>query len=360
MSRIVTTTPQSKKRILYVITKSNMGGAQRYVYDLATNLPKERFDVVVAMGGSGMLKERLNLAMIRTIEVTSFTRNISPVRDISTFFELITLFRNERPDVVHLNSAKAVTVGALAARIARVPRIISTVHGWAHNEPRPWFQKILIRTVERIGTMLAHTTIVVAKADAQWGAIAIHNGMREPLLCSREEARKILRIAPDAFVVGSIGEFTRNKNYAALIEAVKHTDVTLVLIGEGEEQKKLRRMANEQTVFTGYIPDASNILRAFDMFVLPSKKEGLPYVLLAAGTARLPVIATNVGGVPEIITDGITGTLVKSGSPSAIKTAINRYRNNPELRNRHGEALHNHVRTSFVLTRMVDQTVAQY
>lgn len=349
-----------KKKILYVITKSNFGGAQRYVLDLATHVPKEHFESVVALGGGGMLKGRLDSAGIRTIEIKNFTRDISPFKDMRAFFELIALFRDETPDVVHLNSAKAVTIGALAARIAQVPRIVATVHGWASNEPRPWWQRALIRTIERTGALLAHTTIVVANGDARWGAVVIHNGIRESALLSREEARKELVIPGDAFVIGSIGELTKNKNYAALIDAIKLTDATLALIGDGEERERLERMANARTLFLGYKNDAGRYLPAFDVFVLPSKKEGLPYVLLEAGNARLPVIATHVGGVPDILKDGITGTLIPPGSLSALQAAITRYADDSALRKRHGDALCEHVRSSFVLTRMVDQTIAHY
>jgi glycosyltransferase involved in cell wall biosynthesis len=360
MSHIVTADSGLKKRVLYVITKSQFGGAQRYVFDLAIHIPKDRFEVAVAMGGDGPLKERLSSAMIRTIEIKSFTRDVSLFHDISTLFELISLFKRERPDVVHLNSAKAVTLGALAARIARVPRIISTIHGWAHKEPRPWWQRILITIIERFGTLLAHATIVVAQADMRWGAVVIHNGIHPPTPLSRDEARHTLGVSRDAFVVGSIGELTKNKHYAALIEAVKPLDVTLVLIGDGEERHELKKRAGERTLFCGYLTDAQRYLSAFDVFVLPSKKEGLPYVLLDAGMAHLPVIATRVGGIPEILHDGVTGTVVAPGSADAITNALRVYRNNPELRKKHGAALNEHVRTSFSFPRMLERTLEMY
>lgn len=362
----------SKKKILYVITKSNFGGAQRYVFDLATNLPKERFDLTVAMGGGGLLKQRLNEAGIRTLQVKHFGRDVSIVHDVLTFFELITLFRKEQPDVVHLNSGKATTIGALAARIARVPRIISTIHGWSSNEPRPFWQLLLIKMAERIGLFLAHKTIVVCAYDSTRGATTIYNGIGDIDFLSRDEARTKLGIVTDSFVIGSVGELTKNKNYAALITALSllkgenGRPCAFHSIGDGEEREHLVHLARAkgvpETVFHGFLEDAlgGRYLKAFDIFVLPSLKEGLPYVLLEAGNAGLAVVATNVGGVSEIIKDGHTGTLVKAGSASALKTAIERYMADPNLRLKHGTALKNHVRTSFVLSRMVDQTIALY
>ena len=116
-----------KKKVTYVITKSNWGGAQRYVFDLATNLPKEQFEVAVALGGDGLLAKKLqerNTSIYRSI---SLGRDISIGKDIRSFFELYRLFKKERPDVVHLNSSKAGGIGALAARVAGIKKIIFTM-----------------------------------------------------------------------------------------------------------------------------------------------------------------------------------------------------------------------------------------
>ena len=133
-----------KKKILFVITKSNWGGAQRYVYDLATHLPKEEFEVAVAFGGTGevgasagLLEVRLREAGVRIIFLTTFARDIGILREFSAFFELLRTIRAENPDVLHLNSSKAGGLGALSGRIAGLRRIIFTAHGFAPNELRP-------------------------------------------------------------------------------------------------------------------------------------------------------------------------------------------------------------------------------
>src|SRR3989344_1038967 len=105
-------------KILYCITKSNWGGAQRYVYDLATHLPAE-FEAAVVLGGDGALKTRLEIAGIPTIPLSRLERDIHIRGDIKTFFELLGIFRRERPDIIHLNSSKMGILGTLAARIVR-------------------------------------------------------------------------------------------------------------------------------------------------------------------------------------------------------------------------------------------------
>src|SRR3989338_9863030 len=136
---------ERKRKILYVITKGNWGGSQRYLFDMATSLPKNKFDVKVAIGEGGLLKERLLENGIKVISIPALQRDISVMKEIRSFVSLYKIFRTSpRPDVVHLNSSKASALGALAARIAGVPRIVFTAHGWPFKEDRPWVIKWLI------------------------------------------------------------------------------------------------------------------------------------------------------------------------------------------------------------------------
>ena len=154
-----------KKRILFIITKSNFGGAQRYVYDLATHL-SEAYDVAVAFGGTGVhyssegtLAKKLSDRGVRTIFVQSLGRDINLGGDFRAFFDLIKLFKKERPDVVHLNSSKAGGMGALAGQIAGIPRIIFTSHGLPYDEDRSVFARATILTATWITFLLCKKVI---------------------------------------------------------------------------------------------------------------------------------------------------------------------------------------------------------
>lgn len=358
----------AKKKILYVITKSSWGGAQRYVYDLATDLPTDSYDVAVALGGNGPLIDRLSAADIRTIRVANFTRNVSLFRDIRTLFELTSIFRTEAPDVIHLSSAKAVSIGALAGRIAGVPRIIATIHGSAAQETwRPWWQRVVIRMIERISRLLAHVTIVVSKADHTEGTTLIHNGIADIIFKPRTQARSELGLPEQAFIVGTIGELTANKNQSLLIDAVgalTPDNITLAIIGDGELLSELEIRARKYPAhdirFLGYTERAPQYLRAFDIFVLPSLKEGLPYVLLEAGLAGLPVIATNVGGISEIIEDKKTGLPIASEDFSALSQTLQMLLDNKTACGQYGNALREKVAHDFSLQNMVAKTIACY
>ncbi len=308
-----------RKKVLYIITKSNWGGAQRYVFDLATNLPKEEFEPVVALGGTGtkaaktgVLETKLQAAGVRTIFVKSFMRDISVVKEFSALFELVQLFRTEKPDIVHLNSSKAGGLGALAARTAGVKKIIFTAHGWAFRENRNLVTKILIWLASYVTALLCDEVVCVSDYDLKGTlrmpgvkAVRIYNGITQQMTFgSGEQIRKAF--PPHVRITGTIGELTKNKNQVSLIEQARRTpDMYVAIVGEGELRKELEdkikeyELENRVKLF-GFMP-AQEVLKGFDTFALPSLKEGLPYVLLEAKAAGLPIIAKRVGGIGEII-----------------------------------------------------------
>ena len=305
----------AKKKILFVITKSNWGGAQRYVYDLATTLPADEFGVAVAFGQPGLLAKKLEEARITTYPISSLQRDVSFSADIKSFFELLRLFKREKPDIVHLNSSKAAGIGALAARIAGIRRIIFTAHGWPFWEKRNFLSRALIYFISWLTALLSHKVIVVSDYDLQVArkmpfigskTVRIYNGINMHLMLgSGEKIRSAFPIG--AHIVGTIGELTKNKNQISLVE-LSRTDPSLfvAIVGEGEERVRLEAKIKEyglpeRVKLFGFIP-ANEVLRGFDSFALPSIKEGLPYVLLEAKLAGLPFVFTNrVGGVGEIL-----------------------------------------------------------
>lgn len=311
----------SRKKILFVITKSNWGGAQKYVYDLATSLTEQGALVTVALGGTGeadagagTLAKRLAAANVRTIFLHSFMRDLSPMRDLSAFFELTRLFRTERPDVVHLNSSKAGLLGSIVARLTGVPRIIFTAHGWPFAEKRNFLWCAIAWLGSWKTALFSHAVIVITRSELAVGKNLpfcstkmhlIHNGVElNPVLGLGE----IIRAAfpPGARITGTVGELTHNKNQISLIEQAKNNpEMCVAIVGEGEDrpmlEAKIKGYGLESRVkLFGFIP-ASETLRGFDVFALPSLKEGLPYVLLEAKAAGLPIVANRVGGVGEIL-----------------------------------------------------------
>ncbi|MDD3531252.1 MAG: glycosyltransferase [Candidatus Pacebacteria bacterium] len=302
------------RKILFVITKANWGGAQRYVYDLATHLPKDAFDVHVAFGQPGRLADELRNVGIRTHPIRALQRDVSIAADVKSFFELWRIFRKEKPDVIHLNSSKAAGIGALAARLTGVPRIIFTAHGWPFWEQRSPLHRALMYLFSWLTALLSHAVIVVSDYDLRVArhmpfvgkkTVRIYNGISPAIALGSGE---VIRSAfpPHTHITGTIGELTRNKNQTALVEqARRNPNLFVAIVGKGEERQQLEAKIQEyglsdRVKLFGFLP-ASEVLKGFDVFALPSLKEGLPYVLLEARAAGLPIEANRVGGVGEIV-----------------------------------------------------------
>ena len=337
---------QARKKVLYLITKATWGGAQRYVYDLATNLPKDEFEPVVAFGlpaqagEPGRLQKMLRERSIETHRINALGRDIALISDIGSFFGIIVCLWRVRPDVVHLNSSKAAALGALAARIMFVPKIIFTVHGWPFNEKRNELARVLIYIVSWFTAFLSNEIIVVSRSDEtqgkrmRWVERKIHYipiGMDGPKFLSREEAVASLSIPGAMPRIVTIAELTPNKGLRFGIEAIsllkaQGVDVHYTLIGDGEQRAELENIAKEfgvegNVTFTGFIPDASKYLKAFDVFLLPSIKEGMPYVLLEASTAGLAIVTTTVVN-PDIAETYQNVRIVPPADPEALAKAL--------------------------------------
>jgi glycosyltransferase involved in cell wall biosynthesis len=371
--------PASGGKILLVITKSNWGGAQRYVYDLATGLPNT-FQISVAFGTEGLLAKKLRDANIKTFYIEALQRDVSILNDVKSFFELLKLFRAEKPDIVHLNSSKAGVVGALAARCAHIKKIIFTAHGWAFYENRSLWWKVPVALSQYLTVLLSDKTICVSKkvaTDAHWmfgvqnRFRTIHNGVRSIELLSREEARA--KIAPRvnaSFWIGTIAELHPRKQLETAIAAFgiiadRYPQTILVIIGEGQEREKYERHIRtlgltERVLLCGHIDNASSYLSAFDIFFSSSMAEGFAYAILEAGSAGLPIVATPVGGTPEIIIHGTTGLLVPPGNSATFANAFEQLLRDESLREKLGIAVRTRTDNEFSIEQMIQKTTELY
>jgi len=355
----IMTASQKRKKVLFLITKSNWGGAQRYVYDLANNLNKAEFETVVALGGEGELGRRLHDAGIRVITIDSLKRNVSLKNERDFAQELWRIIRVEKPDVLHVNSSKAGGVGTLLGRLLLVPKVVFTAHGWAFNEDRPWWQKIIIKFLHWFTVILSHRTIAVSSAvlrQLDWPGVerrtkVLHPGRNIGAMYEAAEAReKLQELIPEKSLtktkgltwLGTIGELHPIKRQALLIEclALIHDDypqLRLFIIGEGSERKNLENLIIEKNLadkvfLLGSISEAARLLKAFSIFLLTSKSEAYGYVVHEAGLAGLPVVATNVGGIPEIIENKVSGLLVPSDDLNALREALSKLLDSQTLR----------------------------
>ncbi len=371
---------EKRKKILYIITKGNFGGAQRYVFDLAVSLPKDRFDVVVAFGESGVLAKKLYQKNIRTIEIKSLKRDINLFLDFKTLIELIKIYLKEKPNVVHLNSSKIGGLGAFAGRIAFVPKIIFTGHGWAWNESRSFVSKAVIGFLHWLTIIFCHQVIAVSENTANQikklpfiskKIITIYNGIAPFETKDGFEARQNIGASiKQSLWIGTISELHKNKGLDYLIEAfsqiyTEFPDSCVVVLGTGEEKENLEKLIAEKKLqdrvyLVGFVEDAKKYLSAFDIFTLTSRTEAFPYTVLEAGLAKIPVIASSVGGIPEVIENKMSGVLTKSGDIKAISENLRNLLQDENLRKEYGQNLCDTVAKNFSQDKMVNETIVLY
>lgn len=304
--------------IVLAITLAVPGGATSFVFDYAFWLKRKGFRVTVLAGEGTWLFERCKQADIPCLPVPFMQREIRPWLDLPAVFALAKLFRSLQPDVVHLNSSKMGVIGSLAARLARVPRVVYCIGGWAFLESlAPWKKRVYV-IAERLTARFKDEIICLHPDDKQAGEehhirprekiTVIPNGIDlgalDRLRLSRNEARKELGLSQDRFVFGTIANFYPAKNLPvylrhAAVALKPFPSASVVLIGDGPERAQIVavRQGYPETdiLLAGTREQAHRFLSAFDAFVLPSNKEGMPFSLLEAMAARLPCIVTNVG-----------------------------------------------------------------
>jgi glycosyltransferase involved in cell wall biosynthesis len=337
-----------RKRLLIAITLAETGGAQSYVAHLLPALV-ERYDLVVAAHGPGPLLRAAEAAGARFVPLRHVARPIKLWSDLAGVVELVRLFRRERPDLVHLNSSKMGALGRVAAAIARVRVRVFTVHGWSFA-PHEGRAETAYRALERTLAPLAWTVCVSAGdyATAPWlngRAVVIPNAVdvRSMPLAAHEG---------EPPVVISVGRLVAPKDFATLRDALGLLDPgawRAVIVGDGPQSACLEGVQGLDLL--GERDDVPDLLATADVFVLPSKSEGMPISVLEAMAAGLPVVASAVGGVPEVVVDGETGFLVPPGDPEALADALGRLLADGELRRRMGAAGRRRAELRFDLPR---------
>lgn len=331
----------SKPRILFLVTQNDRGGAQQYVLTLATAF-RDRAEVMVAAGpdGNGWLQKELAAAGISFFLLPSLRREVQLRTDRRAVKELRALLREKNITVLHANSSKAGFIASCALiGVTPAPRHIYTAHGWIFLEPA--WQKKFFYFAELFASMTRDVTITLSRyeaAVAHWLGIfppriaMIPHGILPPMFLSREDARQALGIPQEQMTLGTIANAYDTKGLDVLLSALAQTDSALhwVCIGDGPLLPSLKKQTKElgiesRVTWLGAKENAAQYLRAFDAFVLPSRKEGLPYALLEALHADLPIIATTVGGIPEMCGDA--ALLVPPENTHALAQAINTLQN---------------------------------
>lgn len=380
-----------KIRVLFVITQSEMGGAQRFVFETISHLNKSKYELTAAFGpdGDGELLKKLSEIGIQCHILKHLRREVSPIDDLKAVFEIKKLIQKLCPNVLFLNSSKAGFIGSLACRLSPVAcRCIYRIGGWTFNDPWPKWKKNLWIFLEKLSGRWKDIIIVNNQRDfdqAQSLGIKprlklklIHNGLDVYKLdyLPKEEARlrlfeKIAKYSGKVFqaetVIGTIANFYPSKDIPSLISAAEYfrnsESVIFIVIGDGSERPQLEKVIAEKGLgykvfLVGSLYDARKYLYAFDIFILPSVKEGFPWAIIEAMAAKLPVIATNVGAAEEIIENGKNGFLVAPGKPDQVADKVKLLISDDRLKQELGIQAHQTILFKFSLEKMIREIEA--
>lgn len=354
-------------RVVHLLYALGTGGLEGVVASIVSRAAPDLEHVVCCLTRSGPMEKRFPPGT----EVIALGK---PPGNAPTFlWRLARTLKRLRPDVVNTYNWAGMD-GIVAARLAGLRGVVQNEHGFGMEDPHGRMAKR--RIVRRFLSRFTHSFTCVSRRLRSWlveevrvhrPVVQIYNGIDTERFHPGDgrTLRADLGLREDAFVAGVVARLDPVKNLALLLRAVARLNaeepgMVLVVVGDGPERAELEDRAGPGVRFLGERMDVPEILRALDLFVLPSFSEGISLTLLEGMATALPVVATRVGGNPEIVEEGVTGTLVPSGDETALAGAIAAYRRDPERRRRHGEAGRRRVKERFNLAGMVSAYEAVY
>ena len=373
-------------KVLRVIARLNVGGPALHVAYLSAGLADRGYDTTLVAGKVGAGEESMAFVAeqrgVRIETLDDLHREIAPLRDLRTILRLARLIRSERPTILHTHTAKAGAVGRIAALLAgdaRPPVIVHTFHG---HVLRGYFNPALTAAFRLLEQLLARvaTKLVAVSPEVRDDLVALGVAPAAKFAVVRlgieldervdydEEGRKatrrLLGIPPDAFVVGWIGRMTavkRTEDIARTLQALveRGVDGYLCLVGDGPDRTRLERRMHElgvakRCLFVGYQENVARFYDAMDVLLLTSVNEGTPVSVIEALAAGRPVVATRVGGVSDVVRDGVDGFLAEVADVESLAARLAELAGDPELRTRMGNAGRAHVVDRYAVERLVD------
>jgi glycosyltransferase involved in cell wall biosynthesis len=315
------------------------------------------------------------------------TTSVSPRHDALALPELVRLFRRLRPDIVHTHNPKPGVYGRLAARLARVPVVVNTVHGLYATPEDPWPRRTVVYGLERLASTCSAAELVQNPEDVvtlerlripRHKLIPLGNGVDlgrfvVPTADEVARSRRDLGIAPDQLVAGIVGRLVWEKGFAELFGAARRLrdcrpDVVIVVVGPTDPAKgdgltdadlaAARAIGN--IVLLGERRDVEHLYPAFDLFLLPSHREGFPRAAMEASASGVPVIASDIRGCRQVVEHGVSGLLVPVGDADALATAVEKLAGDPAGRRSMGHAARQRAEAEFDDRRVIARTLEVY
>jgi glycosyltransferase involved in cell wall biosynthesis len=375
-----------------VIARLNMGGPALHVAYLTDGLKRRGYDTMLVAGSLARGEDSMAFVAdardVPVIRIDELGREISPLRDLIATVRLARLIRRERPQILHTHTAKAGTVGRVAALLAgsrRPPIVVHTFHGHVLRGYFGPVRSLFFRLLER--WLAGRTTALIAVSPQvrddlvslgiapreRFAVIRLGIELDERITAEqngRFESRRYLGIPGERFAVGWVGRMTAVKRTDDVLVAFKRlresgVDATLCMVGDGPDRAGLEQRAHDlgivrDILFLGYQEDVAPFYAAFDALVLPSSNEGTPVSVIEALGAGRPVVATRVGGVPDVVRDGVDGFLVEAGATDELADRLAQLAQDPALRERMGNQGRERVLPRYAVERLVDDVDRLY
>lgn len=358
------------KKILFVLTRSDViGGAGIHMSELVRACLNKGYTVKVAIGGKGLFYQQLVDARIDVVSLDYLVRPMNMLHDILAVRELNHLLMEYKPDLIHAHSAKAGLVSRVSGRISKI-RTIYTVHGWPFTNGIFGIKKFLFLNVEKAMMFLSDRIITVSHYDLSLAKkhnfprceyiVPIHNGVPRP------ELKRKSYFKNGKLNMVMVARFDKQKNQELLIQSLSGLlgdNWTLDFIGDGPSISYCKQLVESlglehNVIFSGFSTEVNKKLVESDLFLLISNWEGLPLTIIEAMALEMPVIASNVGGVSELISDGVNGFLVSE--QKSITEAINYYIQNGNKILEHGEESLKSFNSNFDVNLMLNRTFDVY
>ncbi len=356
-------------KVIHLVEDLKIGGAERVIGDTALGLDRKKYDVsvwCVTRGGETATELSEKGIEVKILGISSYHNPLST-------FKMTRLLKASRADIVHTHGYFASVIGRLAARRAAIPVILAHVHStyWEYKKRHLMIERKLSRFTQKIICCSKAVENFVRNTEkiTDNKTIVIYNGVDEGRFSPRKSSTSIraeFGLDEEAAVVGTVSSLTPHKGHEYLIQAaslVQDTfpSVKFLVVGDGPLRIKLEEQAKNlnihpSVIFTGTRKDIPEILSLLDVFVLPSHtREGLGIVIIEAMAAEKPVVATDIGGIPEVVDDGETGLLVPPGDPEALSKAITTLLQDPSRAKTMGEKGRTRVKEMFTTTKMLSE-----
>lgn len=345
-----------KIKVLH-ITQATIGGTLEYLKLFFTHINKDEYEVYLACPSYGPMKKEIEDIGVKVYPL-EMTREISLKDDLNSFMDMKKLIKKVNPDIVHLHSSKAGVLGKIASYLNNIPCIYNA-HGWSFSMNVSYKKKKVYSLIEKYTSLFCDKIVNISDYEHNLAKqyniasdkkmITIHNGIDiekyDKSNYSRKDTLEELGIPQECFIVGMVARISEQKDPIKFIEIAKIVcseieDAYFVLVGDGELRNQVNKLImkydlNDRVKITGWVNDVNKYISVFDIGILTSRWEGFGLVLTEYMAAKKPIIASNVGGIPELIEDDYNGILVDINDTSKFVKSIIALKDNDTLKNKY-------------------------